>query len=671
MEIFYKDICGRDKFKILTNDNIINLTNSVIKVVCEDIIREVQIDDDTIKVINESNEFFYNKMKTCSKKSIEIKVKTINKNKREKTYTKIIRIEENSFTYDKNELNMIDFLGKKSYENICYGISEDEDYYETILCNLSNEIEDIDLILKSINTIIKMSKEISKTPKVDLTEKEIVRDSKEVKKITSQSARYFTMHPEYWYKEGENLPKPIKILTETFEEHRNIYENQLVKFILFTCRKILKKYIKNIEIQISTLQGSIIKDKNNINYENLIEDDEHIISEKISENETLVHTNKTYLIKFKNLIYEIDTLLRSFKDIKLDLNLKIRMTQKILYDKRYYRILNAYKNYLSNLQVDIKKSIECTLPSIYNYMIIASEIICKSLSSLGFYNIQPTIDRSYEELFMDYEKMIIEGYHYIDESNFKFTLELNGFNNKTPEIILSILFKNNKEVIKFNINGDMRCNDKYINNKEIDNLYELYMEEKYDSNYILNTVPIETMPFENKIESNKLVFKLCNLGNNFLSTNDYKKYGGYKAGIIPFSNKDFGSIYDKLVKLFRLKFIKLGFIKYCTHCKSGELEYITDELLKCNSCGKKVAINKCNCGENIIKFLSKENEYVVEEEIRDSIEYHKNYELKSYNLGACYEKFYSNSGGFCSKCGMCQKVDQNCIRCNLANWEEE
>ena len=670
MEIFYRNICGDNEFRPLTNDDILNLTTSVIKVTCKDIIKEVQIDNDIIKVLNKSNEFIYNKMKTCNKKSIEIKVKTINDNKREKSYRKVIRIKENAFTYDSNELQMVDFLGRKSYENIYYGISDDEDYYETILSNLSNGLDDIELIIKAITTIIKMSKEISKTPKVDLIEKEVVRESNEVKKITSQSARYFTMHPEYWYKEGESLPKPIKILTETFEENKDIYENQLVKFILFNCRQILRKYIKNIEIQISALQGSIIKEKNRIVYESLIEDDLITIEGRICENQKLLDLNRLYLNKLKNLIYEIETLLRLFKDIRLNLNLKIRMTQKILYDKRYYRILNVYKKYLSNFKYEVKSTVECTLPTIYNYMIIASEIICKSLSSLGFYNIETTMDIPYEQLFMDNEKMVIEGCHYVDENNFKFKLELNGFNNNTPQIILNLLFKDKVEIIKFNINSDISSNEKYINYGDVDNLYKLYIENEYNSNYILNTVPLENMCFENDIEKNKLIFKLSNLGNNFLTKSDYEKYGGYKGGVIPFSSKDFGNIYDKLVKLFRLKFIKLGFINYCTHCKSGQLEYITHELLQCNSCGKKVAINKCSCGEEIIKFLAKESEPITKERTTDIIEYHKNYELKSYNLGACYEKFYSNSGGFCSKCGKCQKVDQNCIRCSLINWEE-
>lgn len=129
-------------------------------------------------------------------------------------------------------------------------------------------------------------------------------------------------------------------------------------------------------------------------------------------------------------------------------------------------------------------------------------------------------------------------------------------------------------------------------------------------------------------------------------------------------------MYDKLVKLFRIKFIKLGFINYCTYCNNGQFEYKENELLVCNSCSKRIAINKCSCGEDIIKFLSKDNVDFEEDRETDIIKYHSNYELKSVNLGSCYYKYYSNSGGFCSKCGKCQKPDRDCIRCKVINREE-
>ncbi len=669
MEILYKSIYLDEDFKLLNKEDCISISSSVIKICCQEDIKEVQIDDEVIKNTFSTNEFIYNKIKTSNKKVIEVKVKVLNEQHKEKVYKKLIKVNENSFIHDVNEIEMINLLGHKSYENIINGFSNNKNYYDFIMDNLKGEIEHIEDILKAITTIIKLSKEINKTPKVDLVEREIVRDSNEVKKVSSQSARYFTMHPEYWYREGESLPKPIKILTETFEEDRNIYENQLIVLILHNSKKIIKKTILNIETQISSLYTSITKDKLAIKLEDLVEDDKVSKEIIVLENEDKLSKNKLYLSKFRKLNKEIEQLLREFKDISLNLNLKIRMTQKILYDKRYYRILKFYKRFLSTLNFEVKDVIETNVPTIYNYLFLASEIICKALCSLGFYEINTLSHIKYEDVFVNEDRIVLDGCHYADD-NFKFKLEINSFCNAIPSILLKLSYKEKEELICFKVNCEFKDKSAIVDYDDVENLYKTYFDETYNMNIILNSISLENINFKDEESKLKNIFKLSTLGNNFISSDDYDKYGGYKMGVIPFSNKDIARVYDKLVKLFRVKFIKLGFVNYCTYCNSGQFEFKEKELLVCNSCSKRVAINKCSCGEDIIKFLSKDNVDFIEDTEDDIIQYHNNYELKSTNLGSCYEKFYSNSGGFCSKCGKCQKLDKNCIRCKAVDWEE-
>ena len=670
MEILFKNIYSDDDFKILTNDDCISLSSSLIKISCDDDIKEVQIDDEIVKNIIPNKEFIYNKIKTSNKKAIEIKVKTINDYNKEKNYKKIIKVKENSFIHDANEIEMINSLGKKSFENIINGFNNSENYYDTIMDNLNGDLENIDNILKAIAIIIKLSREINITPKVDLVEKEIVRDSNEVKKVNSQSARYFTMHPEYWYREGESLPKPIKILTETFEEEKNIYENQLIVFILHHSKKILKKIILNIETQISALYSLITKENIALKLEELTQDEKEIKEISILESEDKLKDNKLYLSKLKKFNKEIEQLLVEFSNVDLNLNLKIKMTQKILYDKRYYRILKNYKKHLSTLNFEVKEIRESTTPTIYNYLFLASEIICKSLCYLGFYEMITLSDIKYEDLIINDESIVIQGSHYMDEDNFKFTLKIDNFKQSIPKIVLKFLYNNKEETICFKINTDFKHKSENINYSDVEELYNIHKNEKYDMNIILNSISLDNISFKDEESTLKNIFKLSTLGNNFLNSKDYEKYGSYKMGVIPFSNKDIPKMYDKLVKLFRIKFIKLGFINYCTYCNNGKFEYKENELLICNSCSKKLAINKCSCGEDIIKFLSKENVDFKEDIETDIIKYHNNYELKSVNLGSCYYKYYSNSGGFCSKCGKCQKPDGNCIRCKAINMEE-
>ena len=120
-----------------------------------------------------------------------------------------------------------------------------------------------------------------------------------VKKINSSSARYFSMHPEYWYREGDELPRPIKILTESFEENRDIYENQLIKYILYKCKDINEKIIYSLEAIISALEGSIIKAQANIDTEEMSQSEINkvLIENKVKKDKLKIY--KSYRGKFK------------------------------------------------------------------------------------------------------------------------------------------------------------------------------------------------------------------------------------------------------------------------------------------------------------------------------------------------------------------------------------
>ena len=102
MDILYKTIGGSDEFKKIDN-NIIDLNDCILKFVDEDIITEVEIEDEIIKNHQESNEFIYHKLKTTAGDKLRIKVK-IKKDNKIKNIEKTIKIDKNSYIYDKNEL---------------------------------------------------------------------------------------------------------------------------------------------------------------------------------------------------------------------------------------------------------------------------------------------------------------------------------------------------------------------------------------------------------------------------------------------------------------------------------------------------------------------------------------------------------------------------------------
>ena len=419
MDILYKTIGGSDEFKKFDN-NSIDLNACILKFVDEDIITEVEIEDEIIKNHQESNEFIYHKLKTTAGDKLRIKVK-IKKDNKIKNIEKTIKIDKNSYIYDKNELASIRKIGEFALASLKDNIANtNNDYFETILNNIQGDLENIDEVYKSFANIIKLAKEISINPKVELVERETVKDSNMVKKINSSSARYFTMHPEYWYREGDELPRPIKILTESFEENRDIYENQLIKYILYKCKDINEKIIYSLEAIISALESSIIKAQANIDTEEMSQSEINkvLIENKVKKDKLKIY--KSYRGKFKISKGEIKELLYELSDIKLNTRIKLRLTQKILYDKRYFKILNIYNKNLKELKFNTEEKSNCDYPAIYSFMFIFAEIICQSLQSLGFYEIANEIKAADKTIFDSNDMIDIYGYHFNHSEDNKF-----------------------------------------------------------------------------------------------------------------------------------------------------------------------------------------------------------------------------------------------------------
>ena len=673
MKIYYKDIFKRDEFKLLNNEKSININRCVLKIVCPEEIIEVSIDDELIELSTKNDdlkkEFVYHKLNTSNKKYIEIVAKC-KKNTMLVKYEKVIKIDEDNYIYNVNELDKIRQEGQKAYENIInFDEGYDKEEYSEVLINdfkqmLINPYE----IIKAIKLIIKLSSDIIRSPKVELIGKEIIENTNRVKTINSNSARYFAMHSEDWYQEGENFPKPLNILTETFEENKNIYENQIIKYILKDTQKIVIKLIDNFEMHINTLKGYLIEKKNLRNSDNLDYDELKEIEADIEKLKKDREENKKLLNEFKKLKMKLLQILSEYKEIKLLKQINIKITQVILYDKRYLRIINLYKEKLKKLPFNIEDTRKVEFPIDYSYMFIICDILCRVLFYLGFKDIENVnIPSEFNRLFEKENIYTIMCEH--QNKNMSCEIELYGIESNYPnQIVVKLIHEEKTDITKFIINY-MDIN-RDIEMDYIDGLYDINNDYKCNTKLLLNTIALEKINFKTEEVKENGLYKLSNLGNNFITKKDYEKYGNFRQGSMQLSMFDLNKIYNKLIKFFRMKFIKLNFLEYCTFCHAGRYIQIEDGLLECNVCHKRIAINKCNnCGSDIIKFLS--NKEIDEEfEYENIIDRHQNYEIYSNNLGSCYNNLFGNTGGFCSNCGHCQKYSHECIRCSIVDWEE-
>lgn len=667
MEILYKTIHSNQEFIPIDNEMVIDMNSSILKILCDENIHEVQIGDEIIKNISPSKELIFHKLRTSSKNHLDIKVRYLDGCNKEKYEKKIIKINEASYVYNTNELESIKERGKNAYNNIANGLANgNADYYNSVIKDFSLDIKEIENIIHSLSIIVKQAKLINVMPKVELIEDETIRDSNEVKKINSNSARYFVMHPEDWYREGEENPKPLKMLTETFLENSNIYENQLVKFILYKCKLINNKLINDLKASKGIIGGSLMKDNALLAQEEFTFQTKEDLEKSIYDKTLLIGNLSNNLKKLKSINKELKIIYKDFYNITLRKSIKLKITQKILYDKRYFKIYKLYKKNLQELKFQTEELKELDHPMIYSYMFIMAESICKAFQTLGISNICCDFDHDYKNTFTKADYLEIYGNNYSGDDSLNFNIKLNSLNNTDNGIILNIKYKAKEEKIYFPINSFFI--NSAIDSEFIDLLYEKYNNDDFSTTIICNTVDNEALRLINNEEGLKDLLNLSTLGNSFSSYKYYEKYGGFKEGMISVTLKELIFVNNKIIQLIKYKLVELGYYEYCTSCGSGRLMNIDDNLIECSICHKRIAINRCNhCGKKIIKFLSKKNIEVASEVTEDIIQYHKEYEMKASSLGACYKRYYSNSGGFCAYCGKCSKLDQSCTRCKVIN----
>ncbi len=672
MEIFYKELYTDDEFKSAGSDNI-DLSKSILKITSDDLIKEIEIDGERIEK-ESSNEIIFNRINTSAAKKINMIIKTIDENGKEKKHSRVINIDDSRFIYDKNIIKKIDYRGKIAFENLQNEkFNEIIDEYESLEEILKLDINKINEFLNDLKKIIILSREILNSPKVELIETEEVRDSNEVKKINSNSARYFTMHPEDWYQRGRSMPKPLKMLTNTYQEIKDIYENRMVVYVLNAAINKLKDLEPDLESEKYTLKTRINRRKREFNLYVMDEksEDEYLI--EIREDTKKLNSFEDILKKIKNLKIEIKSIIEGFKgEVKYIKTLKVRMTQKILYDNRYKIIFNFYKKYSDDFTIADKREIKSSIDSIHNYMFIITEEIVNILFALGFWEITQENKVAYENLFINFDSYIIKSKHFYDE-NFEYKITVSSVKTSYPMILLEFKYYDKKYSICMKVNIDYKNKKEIIEYNDIEKIYENNINDKYDMNIVFNTIDFKERYFKDEKTKLKSVFMLSNMGNNFLTKEDYEKYGSFKMAVVPYSSEYMNGIRDRFNKLFKMLFIKIGFSNYCTNCSDMTLVEYEDGILKCMKCGRRIAINKCkNCGEISIKFLAeKENNDKFNSEKSDKglFEYHEEYESGANNIGSCYERYYSNSGGFCSKCGKCTKNGESCIRCKEFNLE--
>ncbi|MCM1988802.1 hypothetical protein [Oceanirhabdus seepicola] len=685
MKIFIKDIIKNNDFEEFENSGKYDITRSIIKLVLNKDISTLTINNTSVD-INEiiNDEFYFGGfiLKECKKIKIHAKYIDYRKDKEVEILTNHLKGCSEVFE------EKLENLSSNYNDFMLYGISNDNDMKDFLFNQEESEelLEKEHEIIKLIKSIYMPVGEISNLPHIRLIEDEEVVDSRNIRKITSRSMQHFAQNPQC-YKEKYMNPKPIKLLTETFKEDINTYENQ---FILKATKDTLKFVLKRLEI--------FSEYKNKLNndigaYEQKGETTTDIHEAKECENNIKILKGKIvrideYINFYTKVISSLKLSSRKFNHVTYNKKLKCRMTQKMLYDKRYLKAFKTYEKLKEYFKE--KKDEKPFVNHYYSYMLFNMIILEWILvGKLQFFRSEE-LDSSEGLLFKASDKIEIK-YSYVNPNfsaivkaySFKYEGEERGeiqvelinniTNNKSKMIFIPYMFdiheftnKTTEDILQ--IYDDILCNKK---------------EEGYvvDSTYIMHNISISNIKSIEKKSLNdeeiiNNIIYFSNAGNFYLNEKDYKKYGNYKAGMIPFTFENIALLENKIQNIIATHKLLLSHEAECPFCSAQTIESDGEKHL-CKSCKREWVKHSCNnpnCDGNVVKFLSREDA-VNSSKSSNVFDLYNKYEIKSRFLGACFieEKLYDNNGGFCPKCGhgFCKNESNReaCLRCKVREVE--
>ncbi len=658
-------------FKEINSEESYDINETIFKIVSKDVIKSIDFDDGFVKNQEEKNYMYFHRLNVNERNILNLKVNMLKTNGTIYNSKFKIKIKENIRIFKEEEIEDLISVGEIGKILLTADFTENfSTLYNNEIEKYKNNEDTLKKELEILKRLVSIANKIINDPKVELIQNQEVKESNEVKRISSNSARYFSMHPEDWYKEGTLMPKPLKLLTDIYEENLDIYENQVVKHVLFKAIKKCDIRINSLTLQNRISNQRIKRLKSRLDSESIREDEVISIKSEIIKLNNILNKSYSSLKKFKEIIIDLKYSFSLYSEINLRKKMNVSVNQRILYDKRYLIIVDIYKAYLNDKRFEVNKNKEINGFLYGEYISFAVAVICESIMDLKF-NIKKVNGYNKEFIFSNKNIKIFGDNNFGTEVIITLNL-LNNFNHEAP-IEVELLNDNKINKSRFYLDFSMK---KFIDEEEskyIDKLYDSHAVQKHnDSEYIFNFLSIEDLKFSNK-ELEKYIIKLSNAGDNFISTKDYSKYGNLKVGMFTLSNSDYILVQNKLKNLFRNKLISLGMNKFCTFCGNNTLTNF-NEMHICSSCGNRYAIHICECGEKIIKILSKTELEPNNTDISSNnlIDYHVAYELESNSLGSCYSNFHLNKGGFCVKCGKCiKKGRENCIRCNLLENQKE
>ena len=146
---------------------------------------------------------------------------------------------------------------------------------------------------------------------------------------------------------------------------------------------------------------------------------------------------------------KLSQILSEYKEIKLLKQINIKITQVILYDKRYLKIINLYKEKLKKLPFNMEDTKKVEFSIDYSYMFIMCDILCRVLFYLGFKDIENiNIPSEFNRVFKEENVYTIMCEH--QNKNMSCEIKLYGIESDYPnQIVVKLIYEGKMDITKF------------------------------------------------------------------------------------------------------------------------------------------------------------------------------------------------------------------------------
>ncbi len=589
--------------------------------------------------------------------------------------------------------------------------------------------------------LAELFEKVLRSPRRRLINENYLVDPGEIQRVTPATVDYFARHPETWQSRSHLRPRPVKLLDERTVEDFNIYENRFVLYFLKQLDTRLKRLILQYQLASDELNLSVPEAEMQANYGWFYQAS---TIQELRNQRMGVHRNLKEMCRFLGMVHQLQAAPMFTKVRRLARAPRINTTLQMhpVYGRLYQLYEQINQEQFSHKQINwLEEAQRTDLRTTYLrycFLMVLRAILDCRFALEGNTSASVPIFRGDEGI--PFTNLSVNGnwqllFQHIEYSTATVKVTYVG----SPEypaladtIRLEFQFtsKENQSVANAGMayvwlipdptwwgttKGEARETDWTEKQRAILDLYHQLVSihdlvgkpnaEETDKRQtaskrkksrqkkeqpqappvtILLLHPTPPSDFDDRLDYSDLRL-LLNQGDNFVTAEDYEKYGGYQVGCLPLypaGSSEFRGLL-RLKRLIRVQMFRLGLDDLCWNCFQKAANHGSNEQKRyeCQNSGCRLRWGEVSCSKCRNRYIKMKTpdktlqnattwDISIDEIVsaKMAVTISEALEGRLSVSSACED--LDRAGDFwaiCPYCGHCEKENtaKNCWRCKM------